>query len=152
MPRFQPSFRSAPFMATDFPIHALPALDPSAQVLALAMQGFNLAGRRVLEIGASLAINQRDGTPLVGLFELVIGSDVLDHGMKAAGLAAFIDRHSAATTEVLIVEPDRGNRAGFRREMAKRGYLHHESPADCVLGDGEAYRGYFLRFHRVRAI
>jgi hypothetical protein len=120
-------------------------------VLALAMQGFALGGRRVLQIGANLAINKRDGTPLFGLFDLITGSDVLDHGLQAAELASFIDSHSAATTEVLIVDPDRGNRAGFRREMDRRGYLHHESPADCLLGDGEAYKGYFLRFHRVRS-
>jgi len=152
MSGFQPSIQTVSLGAIELPIHVVPEPDPSSRVLALAMQGFNLAGRRVLEIGNSLAINSRDNTPLFGLFDLITGSDVLDRGTPVAELAALIDRHSAATTEVLIVDPDRGNRAGFRREMAKRGYLHHESPADCVLDDGEAYKGYFLRFHRVRAI
>lgn len=150
MPGFHPGFQAASVGGMDLPMHALSEPDPSSQVLALAMQGFSLAGRRVLEFGANLSINKRDGEPLFGLFDLITGSDLLDRGMPAAELAALIDRHSATTTEVLIVDPDRGNRAGFRREMAKRGYLHHESPADCLLGDGETYRGYFLRFHRVR--
>jgi len=166
---------------------------PSARVLALAMHGFRLAGKRILEIGAGLAlaslvVHRRDGdvtatdchplsrlfleenvrlnhlaplsyqdgnwqedNPALGRFDLIIGSDVLYDRSQPALLAAFIDRHSAATAEVLIVDPDRGNRVGFRREMDGLGYLHHETTADCALENGEAYKGRFLHFHRALA-
>lgn len=166
---------------------------PSARVLAAAMNDFRLPGKRVLEVGAGLAlaslvVHKRHGdvtasdihplsrsfleenvrlnhlqplpyadgnwlvdSPLLGRFDLIIGSDVLYERNQPAVLAAFIDRHSAPTVEVLIVDPGRGNRAGFRREMDSLGYLRHESRADCVLEGGEAYKGSFLHFHRALA-
>jgi predicted nicotinamide N-methyase len=166
---------------------------PSARVLALAMNSFNLADRRILEIGAGLALaslvvhkrlgdmtvsdchplsrafleenvllnklgplryeegNWNRSNAALGRFDLIIGSDVLYERDQPALLAAFIDRHSAPTVEVLIVDPDRGNRAGFRREMDGRGFLHHESRADCTLEDGQPYKGRFLHFYRAPA-
>ena len=86
--------------------------------------------------------------PELGLFDLIIGSDVLYERDQPAQLAAFIDRHSAPGGEVLIVDPNRGNCPAFRRAMAGFGYLYGESRADCTFADGEAYRGRFLHFHR----
>jgi predicted nicotinamide N-methyase len=86
--------------------------------------------------------------PELGLFDLIIGSDVLYERDQPAQLAAFIDRHSALGGEVLIVDPNRGNCPAFRRAMAGFGYLYSESRADCTFADGEAYRGRFLHFHR----
>lgn len=89
----------------------------------------------------------RDNAEL-GLFDLIIGSDVLYERDQPLMLASFIDRHSALGGEVLIVDPNRGNRPAFRRAMAGFGYLYGESKADCTFADGEAYRGCFLHFHR----
>ncbi|MBS1130888.1 MAG: hypothetical protein H6R16_1890 [Proteobacteria bacterium] len=86
--------------------------------------------------------------PELGLFDLIIGSDVLYERDQPLMLASFIDRHSALGGEVLIVDPNRGNRPAFRRAMAGFGYLYGESKADCTFADGEAYRGSFLHFHR----
>ncbi|MFZ2269780.1 MAG: methyltransferase domain-containing protein [Azonexus sp.] len=163
---------------------------PSARVLAKMMDGFNLAGKRVLEIGAglglaSLVVHKRLGdmtasdrhplsrsfleenlllnhlgpmayqqgnwdeeNPALGKFDLIIGSDVLYERDQPAVLAAFIDRHSADGVEVLIVDPNRGNRPAFRRAMAGLGYLYNETSADCTFADGEDYKGHFLHFHR----
>jgi predicted nicotinamide N-methyase len=154
------------------------------------MDGFNLAGKRVLEIGAglglaSLVVHKRQGdmtasdrhplshsflkenlllnhlgpmayaqgnwaeaNPALGKFDLIIGSDVLYERDQPAALAAFIDRHSAGVAEVLIVDPNRGNRPAFRRAMAGLGYLYNETSADCIFADGEDYKGHFLHFHR----
>jgi hypothetical protein len=163
---------------------------PSARVLALAMQTIDLDGRRVLELGAGLAlsslvIHRRAGdvtvsdlhplsrsflaanlvlnglTPLphdrgdwaavlsdLGLFDLIIGSDVLYEPHQPALLAGFIDRHSARGVEVVIVDPDRGHRPSFCREMAGRGYDFTSTKAAAHLESGEAYKGRFLRFTR----
>jgi len=92
--------------------------------------------------------NWDDENPALGKFDLIIGSDVLYERDQPAVLAAFIERHSADGVEVLIVDPNRGNRPAFRRAMAGLGYLYNETSADCTFDDGEVYKGHFLHFHR----
>ncbi|AOE86577.1 class I SAM-dependent methyltransferase [Pseudomonas sp. TCU-HL1] len=87
----------------------------------------------------------------LGVFDLIIGSDVIyEHGQPAV-LATFIDRHSADLVEVLIVDPNRPNRASFCREMAELEYEGSRSRADCTLGNGDAYKGSLLHFQRNEA-
>ncbi|MNS86917.1 putative methyltransferase [compost metagenome] len=164
---------------------------PSSQVLAHAMLSMDIAGKRVLELGAGLAlaslvVHRRGGDitasdyhplspeflaenlrlndldPLkylsadwsaindddLGLFDLIIGSDIIyEHGQPAV-LAAFIDRHSADRVDVFIVDPNRPNRSTFCREMADLEFEGSRTRADCVLGNGDAYKGSLLHFQR----
>jgi 2-polyprenyl-3-methyl-5-hydroxy-6-metoxy-1,4-benzoquinol methylase len=163
---------------------------PSARVLALAMQRFEIAGKRILEIGAGLAlaslvIHRREGdmtvsdwhpltqaflkenlrlnqmgplkyqtgnweasNPALGRFDLIIGSDVLYERQQPRQLAAFIERHAAPSAQIIIVDPDRGNRAGFCREMADLGYLFSAARAERFLENGDPFKGRFLTFTR----
>lgn len=163
---------------------------PSARVLALAMSTFELAEKRILEIGAGLAlpslvahrraanVTVSDWHPLseaflqqnvllnglepikyhlgswdqsnagLGIFDLIVGSDVLYERQQPKQLAAFIDRHAAKTVEVIIVDPDRGNRSGFCHEMSLLGYQFNSRPAERVMENGDAYKGRFLTFTR----
>jgi len=156
---------------------------PSARVLALAMAGHVLHGKRVLEVGAGLAlaslvVHRRGGdvtasdlhplsgcflkenlrlnrlpamahrrgdwsgaNPDLGQFDLIIGSDVLYERQQPALLAGFISRHAAADAEILIVDPDRGNRPNFCREMRARNFIHSETRAARLLEDGTPYKG-----------
>jgi predicted nicotinamide N-methyase len=166
---------------------------PSGWVLANAMQTADVKSRRVLEIGAGLAlaslvVHQRGGDmtasdyhPLIpeflrnnlrlnglgpmpyrqanwndksedlGTFDLIIGSDLIYERDQPSILAHFIDRHSAPRVEVLLVDPNRSNRARFRQAMTELGYRVETTSANCLLGNGEAYKGSFLRFHRERS-
>lgn len=161
---------------------------PSARVLALAMHRFDLAGKRILEIGAGLAlaslvIHRRAGdmtvsdwhplshaflqenvllnalepmkyqagnwagdNPGLGQFDLIIGSDVLYERQQPEQLASFINRHAAPLAEIIIVDPDRGNRVGFCKAMAHLGYDCTMQPAERVMENGDAYKGRFLNF------
>lgn len=161
---------------------------PSARVLALAMHSQAIDGKRILEIGAGLAlaslvIHRRGGdvtvsdwhpltasflhdnlqanglgplpchagnwstdNPGLGLFDLIIGSDVLYERQQPAQLANFIHQHAALGAEVVIVDPDRGNRSAFCREMTGLGYQLNMTSANKSLESGEAYKGRFLRF------
>jgi 2-polyprenyl-3-methyl-5-hydroxy-6-metoxy-1,4-benzoquinol methylase len=163
---------------------------PSARVLAAAMQGFDIEGKRILEIGCGLALAslvlQRRGTnitasdihpmaadflaenlrlnglapirfqtgswadvdPDLGKFDLIIGSDLLYERNQPDVLSRFIDRHSHSRVEVVIVDPDRGNRARFNRSMKGLGYVHDEQRADSQLADGEPYKGRILNYRR----
>lgn len=89
--------------------------------------------------------------PALGLFDLIIGSDLLYERDHPALLAGFIDRHSAATARVLIVDPRRGHTASFAREMLTVGY---QQDADLRNGHDSAdvpFRGRILSFSRAVA-
>ncbi|MEO7392865.1 MAG: SAM-dependent methyltransferase [Ramlibacter sp.] len=162
---------------------------PSGRVLAQAMLTFELAGKRILEMGcglglASLVVHRRGGdvtasdchplaaafllenlrlnhlppmkyetcdwsrhNPGLGVFDLIIGSDLLYDREQPEALSQFIDRHSAATVEVLIVDPDRENHSRFRRRMAVLGYEHSEERITALPGGCVPYKG---RLHNYR--
>ena len=61
--------------------------------------------------------------PELGRFNLIIGSDLLYERDHPALLAGFIDRHTLADAQVLIVDPRRGYAASFTRAMAQIGYV-----------------------------
>jgi predicted nicotinamide N-methyase len=85
--------------------------------------------------------------PQLGRFDVIIGSDVLyDRGQPQA-LSQFIDRHSETEVEVLIVDPGRGNQAGFNRKMGVLGYSHQARQVRC-LPDGVPFRGQLHRYGR----
>ena len=167
---------------------------PSARVLALAMASHAIAGKRILEIGAGLALaslvihrragdvtvtdwhplteaflqrnlqsnhlgplnyqagdwelDDADGASGLGRFDLIIGSDVLYERQQPAQLARFIHQHAAPGADIIIVDPDRGNRSGFCKAMDALGYQLVMTPASRTLESGEAYKGRFLRFSR----
>lgn len=167
---------------------------PSARILAKAMHSFDLAGKRILEIGAGLAlaslvIHRRAGdmtvsdwhplsqsflkenlllnklgplkyrtgnwevnNPELGLFDLIIGSDILYERQQPGQLAGFIDRHAARSAQIIIVDPDRGNRVGFCREMAVLGYGFTTRQADRFVENGEPFKGRFLTFSQSLAL
>jgi predicted nicotinamide N-methyase len=86
---------------------------------------------------------------LVGAFDLIIGSDVLYERDPAGDLARFIDRHSAPSVEVWIVDPNRGNRAAFSAQMAGRGFSVSEDKFACPPAAGAAaFQGRLLTYRR----
>ncbi|MFN4237901.1 MAG: class I SAM-dependent methyltransferase [Vogesella sp.] len=89
--------------------------------------------------------------PALGRFDLIIGSDVLYERQHAVQLASFIDTHAAPTAEIIIVDPDRGNRPGFCRAMATLGYGFESQRAPSKMESGEPYKGCILRLSRDRA-
>lgn len=165
---------------------------PSARILALAMDSHNIAGKRILEIGAGLALaslvmhrrggdvtvtdwhpltetflrnnlsanglgalpyhagnwalDDADGASGLGRFDLIVGSDVLYERQQPEQLARFIDQHAAPNAEVIIVDPDRGNRSAFGKAMAQLGWEMAMRPAEKRQENGDAYKGRFLNF------
>ena len=87
-----------------------------------------------------------------GEFDLIIGSDVLYERDERAMLSGFIGRHAAPVVEVWIVDPDRGNRPAFNREMAALGFDREELRLDQALPVGTAtqaaYKGRLLVYRR----
>jgi predicted nicotinamide N-methyase len=108
---------------------------------------------RLGDWGAAPGLPGRQGKARVfGRFGLIIGSDVLYERDESGHLSGFIDRHALAAAEVLIVDPNRGNRPAFHRRMAAAGFSLDETPLGPPVADGPAYRGRLLHYRRSGAM
>lgn len=84
-----------------------------------------------------------------GRYDLIIGSDVLYERDTDALLPAFIALHTTENAEVWIVDPDRGNRAAFSRQMAAIGFGVREERLDSpATTHADAYKGRLLVYER----
>jgi predicted nicotinamide N-methyase len=99
--------------------------------------------------GADLAQRIHDRHPVVrGRFDLIIGSDVLYERDEQGQLARFIDRHAMPAAEVLIVDPDRGNRAAFTKRMAAQGFALRTTRLSRRTAGSDDYKGRLLQYTR----
>lgn len=94
------------------------------------------------------AVAAENGAPRVqGRFDLIVGSDVLYERDDGGALAAFIEKHALPSCELLIVDPNRGNRAAFGKRMAGLGFEFSETLLSAEAGRPD-YRGRLMRFVR----
>jgi hypothetical protein len=84
----------------------------------------------------------------LGMFDLLIASDVLYERNHPAQLSGFIQAHAAEGAEVLILDPNRGNRSAFHKDMANMGFAVTELLINEPLEDHSAYRGRLLHYKR----
>lgn len=87
-------------------------------------------------------------SPGLGTFDLIIGSDLLYEPDHPQLLSAFIDRHAAADAKVILIDPDRGQRSRFNRQMVALGFA-----VDTVLlagapNDPLHFKGKILTYQR----
>jgi predicted nicotinamide N-methyase len=95
-------------------------------------------------------VNAAFGSEVEGLFDLIIGSDVLYERDEAGVLSSFIGRHGAPVCEVMIIDPNRGNRSPFHRRMAAMGYTLSETPIRRLQSTTDSpYSGRLLHYRRV---
>jgi predicted nicotinamide N-methyase len=86
-----------------------------------------------------------------GQFDLIIGSDVLYERDARATLAHFLDAHADQGAQIWIVDPNRGNRAAFHKQMAVHRFEVVEERLDCpALESAPAYKGRLLVYERPR--
>lgn len=86
---------------------------------------------------------------VMGRYDLIIGSDLLYERDQQARLPDYIVAHTTAAAQVWIIDPDRGNRAAFSRQMAERGYGVTETRLDReATEDAPAYKGRLLVYTR----
>jgi predicted nicotinamide N-methyase len=67
--------------------------------------------------------NLNDG---LGLFDVIIGSDLLYEAEHIELLSEFINRHTKPSCEVIVVDPGRGRHASFSKKMVNLGYSHSQ--------------------------
>lgn len=84
----------------------------------------------------------------LGLFDLIIGSDLLYEPDHVPLLAAFIDQHAKPECEIIIVDPGRSWHARFSKRMVALGYAHRQHKPESEEGLEEPFRGQILRYRR----
>jgi 2-polyprenyl-3-methyl-5-hydroxy-6-metoxy-1,4-benzoquinol methylase len=89
-----------------------------------------------------------DTVNVLGLFDVIIGSDVLYERQHADEVSAFIALHTFEKCEVIITEPNRGNRASFCSKMNRYGFSGTHLHANHHFVDGLHYEGRVLNFSR----
>ena len=92
--------------------------------------------------------NWEADNPLLGEFDMIIGSDVLYEPAHAESVSRFIDNHSSDNVKVVIVDPNRGNRANFTKKMIALGYAHHFEYFNQQGSDEASCKGRILHYQR----
>lgn len=86
--------------------------------------------------------------PTLGLFDLLIGADVLYEREHAELIAALVDRHALPEAELLFCDPGRGHSGAFTRALALQGFEVSESRGALDEDEGGKLRGRLLHFRR----
>jgi predicted nicotinamide N-methyase len=110
-----------------------------------------LLDNTLLNKGKPIAYEQTDWACLddnLGLFDLVIGSDLLYEDAHVALLAQFIQRHANPQCEVIIVDPGRGRKNKLTNQMLTNGFSsEHLKPLLAAPLKG-LFKGHILKFKR----
>ncbi len=93
-------------------------------------------------------VNWSDENDKLGLFDLIIGSDLLYEDQHIKLLASFINRHAKPKCEAVIVDPGRGRKSKLSTCMIDFGFSSsHNKPLHTDYLDKE-FKGHILKFER----
>lgn len=105
----------------------------------------------LLNNGKTIAFEQvawADKSDNLGLFDLIIGSDLLYEDDHVDLLASFIEGHSKPACEVIIVDPGRKRKNKLSSRMMAFGFSSsHQKPSHTDYLD-EEFKGHILTFKR----
>jgi len=90
-----------------------------------------------------------DSNDNLGLFDLIIGSDLLYENEHIDLLAKFIRDHANQECEVIIVDPGRGRKNKLTNKLIKFGFISSCSKpvdTDYIVKD---FKGHILEFERL---
>lgn len=100
----------------------------------------------------TIAFEQVDWTSdkdKLGLFDLIIGSDLLYEDSHIELLANFIDNHSKPDCEVIIVDPGRGRKTKLSNRMIAFGFTSSHHKPDHTDYLEKEFKGHILKFQRL---
>ena len=90
-----------------------------------------------------------DENKTLGLFDLIIGSDLLYEDQHIKLLSNFINQHSNPNCEVILVDPGRGRKNKLSKEMINFGFSStHIKPEHTNYLEKE-FKGSILKFKRL---
>lgn len=100
---------------------------------------------------SDISFEQVDWTSKIdklGLFDLIIGSDLLYEDSHIDLLANFIEKHSKPKCEVILVDPGRGRKSKLSTKMIEFGFTSsHKKPVHTDYLEHE-FKGHILTFER----
>jgi predicted nicotinamide N-methyase len=91
-------------------------------------------------------VDWSDETDTLGLFDLIIGSDLLYEDQHIKLLADFIVRHANTMSEIIIVDPGRGRTNKLSLLMEEYGFKHTQIPAEQTDYIEHSFKGRILKF------
>jgi predicted nicotinamide N-methyase len=86
--------------------------------------------------------------PTLGLFDLIIGSDLLYERGHPGLLAGFLARHAKQTAQILLADPGRDRCGQLSSRMALQGYRRTEKWMAFAPSDAAPHRGRIMSFVR----
>ncbi len=93
-------------------------------------------------------IDWADETDSLGLFDMIIGSDLLYEDQHVDLVADFINKHANPTCEVILVDPGRGRKSRLGTRMEKYGFSFSHFKPDNTDYLEKPFKGHILRFWR----
>lgn len=93
-------------------------------------------------------VDWADAGDRLGLFDLIIGSDLLYEDQHIALLANFIENHAKPSCEIILVDPGRGRKNKLSARMIAFGFRSSElKPVHTDYLEKE-FKGHILKFNR----
>ncbi|MCX4027543.1 histidine kinase [Endozoicomonas sp. SM1973] len=89
-----------------------------------------------------------DKNDQLGLFDLIIGSDLLYEDEHIELLSTFIQEHSKPVCEVILVDPGRGRKNKLSLRMIDFGYTCTQHKPDYTDYLDQKFKGHILKFER----
>jgi predicted nicotinamide N-methyase len=86
--------------------------------------------------------------PELGVFDVIIGSDLLYEPDHPTVLSGFIDRHSGPVVEVLLIDPDRRQQRQFTRQMEALGYTYSMTKSTIAQLKLHQFKGKIMTYRR----
>ncbi|SIS61195.1 class I SAM-dependent methyltransferase [Neptunomonas antarctica] len=84
----------------------------------------------------------------LGVFDVIVGSDLLYEKEHVELLSDFIDRHAKPHCEVILVDPGRGHHSRFSKRMLTLGYAHNQHKPENTDYLDKPFSGQILRYLR----
>lgn len=110
-----------------------------------------LSRNTILNAGKPIAYEQVDWSTAednLGLFDLIIGSDLLYEEQHVALLANFIASHSNPKCEVILVDPGRGRKNKLSKRMVALGYVSCQQKPSHTDYLPKEFNGHILTYSR----
>ena len=95
-----------------------------------------------------LRTDWKDQNEGLGLFDVIIGSDVLYEREHVALLSEFINRHANKKCEVIMVDPGRKHHAQFSKKMIGLGFDHTQKKPELSEQLPDTFKGQIMRYLR----
>lgn len=86
--------------------------------------------------------------PTMGLFDLIIGSDLLYEPNHPSLLSNFIDLHSSPKVQVIIIDPGRRQQGQFTQKMELLGFTSSFNRPTAQQAQSRDFKGKILQYSR----